>query len=763
METIYIAMLSILMILAVIGLIVGVSNDAVNFLTSAFGSQVASLRTIFTVASAGVLIGAAFSSGMMEIPRSGIFHPDKFYFNEVMLIFTAVVLANIVLLDFFNSLGLPTSTSVSIVFELLGAAACIAFIKLYNHNSDTAALLDFLNTSKVAEIIIGILLSVVIAFTLGAIIQYLSRLIFTFQYEKKIKKVGAIFGGISLTALTYFIFINGISNLTFVPQELKIYVENHVLIVIGASLVFWTIVAQIIISWIKKDILRIIILVGTFALALAFASNDLVNFIGVPLAAKDAFALWHEAFLATGVLPSEFSMEGLLEAPSDTAILYLLIAGIIMVLTLWLSKTARTVIETGVNLSRQDSETDEKFEPNNLSRVIVRYSIITLNAVSILFPKKVRIKIERKFKKPDTILNDKRIDMPAFDTIRASVNLVVAAILISVGTNLKLPLSTTYVTFMVAMGTSLSDRAWDRESAVYRVSGVLNVVGGWFATAFAAFIGAAIIAALIWYGSLTAISILSVLAIFMVVRNAILHSQKIKAEKKNKRFNRQDIISINQITLETSDHTSKVIKGIKKRYGKVVKHLGYHDLNKLKKDTKKVEKIDGQIEDLKDNVFYYIKSMEENTVEASKFYILFLDYLENMIDSLENITRSSYNHVNNNHKHLKFNQIRDLKVLDQEMGFLFDDIIQTFETHNFGDLDKIIDEKNYLTEDISELIQKQIRRIRTRETSKKNTKLYFGLLLETKKLTNATMDLLHLFRDFHQEAKQELHLQPERT
>lgn len=755
MESIYILILTVLVGMSVAGLVVGVSNDAVNFLTSAFGSKAASLRTIFTVASIGVLIGAVFSTGMMEIPRNGIFNPGMFYFNEVMLIFLAVILANVILLDFFNTLGLPTSTSVSIVFELLGAAAFIAFIKNYDSGVTYDTVMGYLNTSKVFQIIIGILLSVVIAFALGAAIQYLSRLIFTFRYEKKIKTAGAVFGGISLTSLTYFILLNGLSGLSFIPEEFKTYVEENVFVVILILLIFWTGISQLVMSVFKRDILKVIILVGTFALALAYAGNDMVNFIGVPLAAKDAFDLWHAEYLINRIAPNEFLVEGLNEEAPGTSVIYLGLAGAIMVVTLWFSKKARTVIETGVNLSRQGDGT-EKFEPNNFARIIVRYSIVLINAVNVILPKRMRVKIGQKFETPDPILSDKRIDAPAFDTLRASVNLVVAAILISIGTSMQLPLSTTYVTFMVAMGSSLSDRAWDRESAVYRVTGVLNVIGGWFATAFVAFFVAALFAAILWFGGVVAIVLLSGLAIFLVVRSTLLHSKLMKEKEKKERFNKQDIITINEITMEISDTISNVIKGVNKRYGKVIDHLGYHDLSKLKKDVKKVKKIEEQVEELNDNVFNLIRSMDEDSIEASKFYILFLDYLENMVESLSEITVSSYEHVNNNHKNLKFNQIRDLKQMGREMSLLFNDTIEIFDKQAFGNINKALKQKSHLSNDVSELIQKQIKRIRTTRSSRKNTKLYFGMLLETKDLINSTMGLLQLFQDFYEEAKHKL-------
>ncbi|MDR6300194.1 inorganic phosphate transporter [Mesonia maritima] len=749
MENMYLVMLVILFALAITDLVVGVSNDAVNFLNSAIGSKAISMRTILIVASIGVAIGAVFSSGIMEVARKGIFVPGQYYFDEIMIIFMAVMITDVLLLDFFNSLGLPTSTTVSIVFELLGAAVSIAAIKTYNETEDFGVILEYINTSKATEIITGILLSVVIAFSIGAIIQYLSRLVFSFQFERKIKYVGAIFGGLSMTAITYFIFIKGLKGISFVPDETVAYVTHHTLLITAASFLVWTLICQVAMLVLKTDILRAIIVVGTFALALAFAGNDLVNFIGVPIAAWQSFMLWTDS----GMEANQMLMSGL-SGEVQTPEFLLIIAGLVMVVTLWFSSKARSVVDTGVNLARQ-GDGAERFKPNNLSRVIVRYSMLAGNAVSAILPSTVKTKIEAKFERSNDVLSDRRIDAPAFDKVRASVNLVVASILISIGTNLKLPLSTTYVTFMVAMGTSLADRAWDRESAVYRVAGVVNVVGGWFVTALVAFLAAALFAWIIWWGEMIAIIALVALAAFLIVRSAIVHSKKMKAEKSKKRFNRSDIITINEITIETSQNISSVINGINKRYSKVVDHLGYHDLSKLRKDVKKLNKLEDEVEELKDNVFYFIKSLEDNSVEASKFYILFLDHLQDMVQSISQIARSSHKHVNNNHKNLKFNQIRDLKSIDREMQVLFDEIIETFDTQAFGNINKLIDDKKVLLEKVSGLIQKQIDRIRTSETSPKNTKLYFGLLLETKDLITSTMSLLKLFQDYYEDAKRE--------
>jgi len=687
----------------------------------------------------------------MEVARKGIFLPQQFYFEEIMIIFMAVMITDVLLLDFFNSIGLPTSTTVSIVFELLGAAVSIAVIKIYKDGNDLSLLASYINTSKATEIIIGILMAVVIAFIVGLVVQYISRLIFSFQFERKMKYVGSIFGGASLTAILYFILIKGLKSVPYLSEDTLTYINENTLIIILIGFVFFSIISQLLMSLFKLNILRVIIVIGTFALALAFAGNDLVNFIGVPIAAWQSYNLWETAYQSSGTLPSEMLMSGL-SGSVPTPEFLLIIAGGVMVVTLWFSSKAKAVVETGVNLARQGDGV-ERFEPNWLSRSIVRYSVMFSGAVSTAMPKAIKNKIDKKFEKPEHHTRSKRLDAPAFDMVRASVNLVVASILISIGTNLKLPLSTTYVTFMVAMGSSLADRAWDRESAVYRVAGVLNVIGGWFVTALVAFTAAAIFACIIYYGGTIALAILIILAVVLVVRSGIIHSRKSKEEKKNKRYNRTDIITINEITTETSENISSVIHGINRMYTKTVDNLGYHDLGKLKKNNKAIGKLEEEVDELKGNIFYFIKSLDDDSVEASKFYILILDYLQDMTQSIAFITRNSYNHVHNNHKNLKFNQIRDLKKVDERMQVLFDDIEYAFNNHEFAKIDQILKDKQELLDYVSDLIQKQINRIRTSETSPRNTKLYFGLLLETRDLITSTMSLLQLFQEFYREAK----------
>lgn len=756
MEDVYIVMLVALFALAITDLVVGVSNDAVNFLNSAIGSKAVPLRTILIVASFGVAVGAVFSSGLMEVAREGIFVPGKFYFEEIMIIFMAVMIADVLLLDFFNSIGLPTSTTVSIVFELLGAAVCVSLLKIYYSTGDYSTIYEYINTAKATQIILGILLSVVIAFTVGTVIQYFSRLVFTFQYEKKLKYVGAVFGGLSFTAILYFILMKGLKSIAMIPAEMLDYINNNSLVIVIVGFLIFTGISQVVITYFKVNILKIIILVGTFALALAFAGNDLVNFIGVPIAAWQSFEIWQSAYQATGVLPNELLMDGL-TGKVQTPVFLLLLAGIVMVITLWFSKKAMRVTDTEVNLARQ-SEGSERFEPNFISRGLVRYFILVGNVVERVIPTSFSEKLSEKFRKKELVSRNKQMDAPSFDMVRASVNLVVASILISIATNLKLPLSTTYVTFMVAMGTSLADRAWDRDSAVYRVAGVINVIGGWFVTALVAFMGAATFAAIIYFGGIIAIAILILLAVVLIVRSAVVHSRKVKEEKKLKRYNKSDIVTINEITVETSENISSVIGGINKMFTKTVDNLGYHDLNKLKKNSKGIDKLEEEIDELKGNIFYFIKSLDDDSIEASKFYILILDYLQDMVQSIGFITRTSYNHVHNNHKNLKFNQVRELKGIDVKLQSLFDDIQHIFDTHKFNNIEGVIAEKQQLLDHVSELIEKQITRIRTSETSPKNTKLYFGLLLETKDLIASTMSLLQLFREFNKEAKQSINL-----
>ncbi|MDG3582560.1 inorganic phosphate transporter [Galbibacter pacificus] len=751
MEQFYIFMLVALFALAITDLVVGVSNDAVNFLNSAVGSKAASLKTILIIASIGVAVGAIFSSGLMEVARKGIFNPGQFYFNEIMVIFMAVMITDILLLDLFNSLALPTSTTVSIVFELLGASVAISFIKIINSNGALGEISNYINGAKAGEIVVGILLSVIIAFTVGAIVQWISRFVFSFHYQKRIKYVGAVFGGVAITSIVYFILIKGIKSVAAIPQSFLSFVDGNKPLIVIACLIFFTAISQAIISYTKYNLLRAIILIGTFALALAFAGNDLVNFIGVPIAAYQSYEIWHGAYQSTGVLPNELVMSGL-SGKVETPTYLLILAGLVMVVTLWLSKKARSVMYTEINLARS-SEGAEKFEPNFLSRIIVRASVNINGAIATVLPNSIQDKIDLRFSTDDKKAVKHHNDEPAFDMVRASVNLMVASILISLATSLKLPLSTTYVSFMVAMGTSLSDKAWGRESAVYRVAGVFNVIGGWFVTAIVAFVAAALFATLIYFGKGIALVLLLILAVLLLARSFMVYKKTEKEKEASQKIDRTSLITINEIISESSDNISKVIKRINKVYTEVVDSLGLQDLNKLKKLKKQLSKLENEVDTLKSDIFYFIKSLDERSVEASKFYILTLDYLQDMVQSIGYISKNSYAHVNNNHKNLKFNQIRDLKKIDDKLHVLYERIKDDFDGDTFEDIADIIDEKKELLEYVSGLIQKQIERIRSTETSPKNTKLYFSILLETKDLITATINLLSLFKEFHSDFK----------
>ncbi len=737
MDNIYLLMLVALAALAVADLVVGVSNDAVNFLNSAIGSKAISFRTIMIVASLGIFIGAVFSSGMMEVARKGIFIPGEFYFEEIMIIFMAVMITDILLLDFFNTLGMPTSTTVSIVFELLGAAVVMALIKISVSDSQTFADIgSYINTAKATEIISGILLSVIIAFSVGALVQWLSRLIFTFHYEKKIKNFGALFGGVALTAIGYFIFMKGLKGTPYYG-DFKGILEEQTLLLVAGSFVFWTLFSFLFMKIFKKSILIFVIAIGTFGLALAFSGNDLVNFIGVPMAAYHSY----EAWVASGESAMTFSMDVLdKKVPAEPLLLF--IAGGVMVVTLWFSKKARTVADTEIGLSRQ-GEAYEKFNPNMLSRAVVKGSTRLVSILGAVIPKSTQDKINSSFEKPVVNLpKHKTYELPAFDMIRASINLMVAGVLISIATSMKLPLSTTYVTFMVAMGTSLADRAWGRESAVYRVAGVLNVIGGWFFTAFSAFVAAGTLAYIIYLGKGVAIAILLLLAITLLIRNYISHKKRSNAIIPADGLKKAESSTVQGIIEESADNVSKAVSRTNKIYSSIISGLAKQDAGKLKKSKERVNKLSDEVDELRDNIFYFIKNLDETSVRGSNFYILILGYLTDVTQSLEYIAKVSYKHINNNHKALRFNQIKDLQEIDSSFEHLLKDIESIFDNREFEKLDDILVRKSRAYDDLSEMIEKQITRTRTEESSPKNTTLYFSLLLETKDLVTALMNLM---------------------
>ncbi|AZJ34189.1 inorganic phosphate transporter [Tenacibaculum singaporense] len=749
MENIYLIMIVALVVLAIADLVVGVSNDAVNFLNSAIGSKAIPFKTIMIVASLGIFCGAVFSSGMMEVARKGIFVPGEFMFNEIMIIFMAVMITDILLLDFFNTLGMPTSTTVSIVFELLGAAVTMALIKIGASDSQTFSdLLIYINTEKAFQIISGILLSVIIAFSVGALVQYVSRLIFSFHYDKKIKYLGALFGGGALTAITYFIFMKGLKGTPYY-KDIKGVLEGNEIMIIFISFIALTILSQIYMSVLKKNIFIPIIAIGTFGLALAFAGNDLVNFIGVPMAA------WHsyEAWTTSGIDATAFSMEALdKKVPTEPLLLFL--AGGIMVLTLWFSKKARSVADTEIGLSRQ-GEGAEKFKPNTLSRSVVRFTILVSKYTNTVLPTSVVQKIDKQFQKPViTVSKSKSHELPAFDQVRASVNLMVAGVLISIATSMKLPLSTTYVTFMVAMGTSLADRAWGSESAVYRVAGVFNVIGGWFGTAIIAFIAAGIMALLINLGGPAAIAVLLLLAILLLARNYIAHNEKTKELKAEDRLSKAEGSSIQGVIEESADNISKALKRVCKINDMTIKGLINQDLALLKKARNNVNKLEAEIEDLQSEIFYFIKELDDSYLRASKFYIDVTGSLQDLAQSSSLIAKISHKHVNNNHKALKKKQAAELLDINNKLIDLLNVISKIFDSRSFEKIvPEIVEGKVALLNHVEDSIQLQVERTRTEESSPKNATLYFSILLETKDLIKSNLEILNLYYEKNEQLK----------
>tara|TARA_B100000035_G_scaffold278901_1_gene258164 strand:+ start:1912 stop:4161 length:2250 start_codon:yes stop_codon:yes gene_type:complete len=742
-------MIIALAILAIGDLMVGVSNDAVNFLNSALGSKAISVKKIMILASLGVLVGSVFSSGMMEVARKGIFNPEMLFFSEIMIIFMAVMITDILLLDFFNTLGLPTSTTVSIVFELLGAAVAVSLIKISANAGDFSELINYINVSKATQIILGIVLSVFIAFSIGALVQFIARTLLSYNYEKKSKWVGSIFGGVALTSITYFILMKGIKGTSYAKETYDIiggstisaFLESEVFMISAVSFILLSIISYFLIFSFKVNIYKLIIGVGTFSLALAFAGNDLVNFIGVPIAAWQSY----EAWVASGISADMFSMQ-VLATKVPTPNLLLFIAGMVMVITLWVSSKAKKVTKTEIDLARQ-RDTKERFEPNFLSRSLVRFAMNASKFTSAIVPSKLREKINSQFEVPVLQMSSKKaLELPAFDMIRASVNMMVAAILISIATSFKLPLSTTYVTFMVAMGTSLSDRAWGSESAVYRVAGVLNVIGGWFFTAFIAFTACGLVAFLIHLGGPTAIAILIFGAILILVRNYVSHRKELEFEKNSEVLTKSESNSVIGLIEESRSNVSKASKKIKSIFSTSIEGLAHGNLDNLKKNKKSVEKLSEEVEDLRNDLFYFIKNLDEDTIKAaSNFYINMLTQLQDITESLQYISKITYKHVNNNHKLLTYNQIKELLEINSKCSSLYDDIKNLFSVSNFGELKSILERKQEFVDFLQDKIDIQISRTKKEESSPKNTTLYFSLLIETKEMIENTMSLLELY------------------
>ncbi len=748
MHDYYLILVIILGILAIADLMVGVSNDAVNFLNSAIGSKVVTFKTLMIIASLGVAFGAMSSSGMMEVARKGIFNPEMFIFSEIMIIFLAVMITDILLLDVFNSYGLPTSTTVSIVFELLGAAVIISLIKISNIDNSVVDLANYINTTKATQIILGIFLSVVVAFSIGALVQFISRLVLSFRFQNKSKWLGSFFGGIAITSIFYFIIIKGLKGSPYASTEFELlgnetlsnFLDNNLVLIIIVSSIFWIIISHLINTILKFSIYTIVICAGTFALALAFAGNDLVNFIGVPIAGYQSFLAWVDS----GLSADNYTMEILSEkvaAPTEI----LLGAGAIMIITLWTSSKAKSVIKTSIDLSNQE-ETVERFQPNFLSRFLVKAASNIQDKITAVIPENSQKFIANQYIKPKPNNLILKKDRPAFDEIRASVNLVVAAILISIATSYKLPLSTTYVTFMVAMGTSLADKAWGSDSAVYRVAGVINVIGGWLLTALIAFTASGIIATILYYLGKSGLFILVVVVVFVLTKNYFAHQNRRKLEIEEEKLDIVESKSIKGVIFESSKNISNFTKRANKLILKILEGIGTQDLNILKDNKNFVKKLKSDLERIGDDVFYFVKNLDEASTEiTSKFHMNVLEELENITDSISSLSSLTHKHINNNHRGLTFNQIRELKELEDELDEFFTRIVKTFKTKNYTEISEIFEVKEKLVSSLELKIKSQISRTRKDESSPRNTRLYFEILNKMKTIITHYVQLLELY------------------
>ncbi len=739
MEALYITLIAILFVLAISDLVVGVSNDAVNFLNSAIGVKVAKLRTIMIVAALGIFVGATFSNGMMEVARSGIFHPQQFYFNEIMIIFLSVMIADVILLDLFNTFGMPTSTTVSIVFELFGAAVAISLFKIAGDDGGTLG--QYINSEKALAIISGILLSIIIAFTIGAIIQWIIRFIFSFNFDRTYKWFGAIWGGFSITSIVYFLLIKGAKGSSLITPDILHQIESNTLTILISCFAAFTIVLQLLVSLFRVNILRIIVLVGTFALAMAFAGNDLVNFIGVPLAGLASF----KAFIAGGgISPDSFTMEALTDTV-QTPTSYLLIAGAIMVITLWTSKKARSVTKTSLDLGRQE-EGDERFQSSAVARILVRMSVSTSNLFSRVMPAPAKQWIHSRFdvsKAKESKYYDPTL---SFDLIRASANLVVASILIAFATSLKLPLSTTYVTFMVAMGSSLSDKAWDRESAVYRITGVLTVVAGWFFTAFSAFTLSFVLASIIYWGGVPLIFLLCTLAVFAVVKTQLFFRKKqSEISKENKIRDTMDDSSI----LETCcNNLDDVLAKIDNIYERAISGLIKEKRSRLKKALKETEAVSKQTKGYKNNVHYTIDKLEQDSVETGHYYVQVVDYLRKISKTTDNIIRPIFTHVDNNHKPLLSEQQKDISEVQQAVSNYINTLRSLHSKGEFKCIKEALKQLFKIKETLNGLKKKQLKMIKKKVVGTRNSMLYLELIEETKNLLTDLHGLIKAERDF---------------
>ena len=751
METFYLFLIIFLFVLAVFDLSVGVSNDAVNFMNSAIGSKAASFKVIMVIAAIGIFVGASLSNGMMDIARHGIYQPQHFYFSEIMCILLAVMLTDVVLLDIFNSLGMPTSTTVSLVFELLGGTVAISLIKIANSNG-ALQLGDLLNTDKAFTVILAIFLSVAIAFFFGAIVQYISRLIFTFNYKKHMNYFIGLFGGLAATSILYFMLIKGLKESSFMEGDLKTMIYSNTDTIVWGALIFFTLLMQVL-HWLKVNVFKVVILLGTFALALAFAGNDLVNFIGVPLA---GYSSYMDLMAQGGTTTTDtFLMESLLE-PAKTPWYFLVGSGLVMVIALAISKKAQAVIKTSVDLARQ-SDGNENFGTSPVARVLVRTCNNASNTILSVVPLRVKDWIDSRFNNNEIILEDKA----SFDLVRASVNVVLSGLLIALGTSLKLPLSTTYVAFMVAMGSSLADRAWGRESAVYRITGVLSVIGGWFITAGAAFTICFLVALLIHVGGIAAMAAMVGLAIYMLIRNQILYKKKMKKEamqeevdstisKLRETKDKREALSL--FREHSRDELCDVLNFASDTFNRSVHGFMDENLRELRKVMSAIEEKKSYLKQVKRVGTLGVTQLEHDiAIDKGLYYYQGNDFASEIVFSIRRLTEPGKEHVDNHFSPLCEVQKEDFgKMTDEIVSFLNRSSVM-IESNDYHRMDDPIAESVDLTAKLTLLKKEELKRIQGQSGSTKVSMVYLNMVQEAQNVVSFTANLLKVSRKFQKE------------
>lgn len=747
MEIVYFSFILFLFMLAIFDLVVGVSNDAVNFLNSAIGAKVARFRTILIIASIGVFVGATLSNGMMDIARHGIFQPQMFSFNDLLCIFLAVMVTDVVLLDVFNTLGMPTSTTVSMVFELLGGTFILSLLKIATDETGLLGFDDLLNTDKALSVILGIFLSVAVAFIFGTLVQWLSRLIFTFNYTSKLKWKIGIFGGIATTCILYFALLKGLKDSSFMTPEYNAWIKENTMYLVGGCFVVSTILMQVF-HWCKINVFKIVIFMGTFALALAFAGNDLVNFVGVPLAAYSAY----QDFAANGAGQADTFMMGSLNESAKTPFIFLFLSGVVMVYALATSKKAHNVVKTSVDLSRQD-EGEEMFGSSRVARSIVRGANNVNDFFSKYTPKPLVRWIDARFNKDEAIL----AQGAAFDLVRASINLVLSGLLIALGTSLKLPLSTTYVTFIVAMGSSLADRAWSRESAVFRITGVLNVIGGWFLTAGIAFSACALVTIAMYYGGAVVMALFVFVAVFILIKSNFSTKRKEEADYEEQLFkgimNAKDKAECwGLLKKHVCATQQEMLDFVWKTYEDVVNGFVDEDLKTLRRAVKRIDAEKSRRKKLRQRELVGMRRIDKRiSLEKNTWFHLASNSGEQMLYCLKRMSEPCKEHVDNNFNPLSRECVEEILSVKKKIVDYLMRSERIVEDQDYEHIDALLAEEEAYKQKLSEMRRAQEDRIQMDlSQGLKVSLVYLNLLQETQELLSDLRHYLRAFKRFQQ-------------